>query len=65
MIDVKYMKRSGKAPNRFSFPDVIETCEIDKEDILMKLPNPNENEGPCVKTKRQASLLSFGQYDLT
>ena len=64
MIDVKYLKQSGKAPNRFSFPVVIETGEIDKEDILMKLPDPNE-KGPCLKTKRQAQMLSFGQYDLT
>ena len=62
MIDVKYLRQSGKAPNRFSFPDVIETSEIERGDILMKLPNPDES---CAKTKRQASLLSFGQYDLT
>ena len=63
MVDVKYLKQSGKAPNKFSFPTIVETEEVDIEDILMKLPNPDE--GVLNKTKRQASLLSFGLIDLT
>ena len=63
MVDVKYLKPSGKVPNKFSFPTIVETEEVDFEDILMKLPNPDE--GVLNKTKRRASLLSFGLIDLT
>ena len=63
MVDVKYLKQSGKAANKFSFPTIVETEEVDIEDIVLKLPKPDE--GILNKTKRQASLLSFGLIDLS
>lgn len=62
LMDIKFLRQSLKAPNRFSYPNAIDTSEIEKEDIVMKLPSPNKQ---LFKTKRQGSLLTFGSLDLT
>ena len=58
LIDVKFMRQSSKAPNKFSFPIIIDSSEISQDDIVMVLERP---ESDSIKTKRQASLLYFTQ----
>ncbi len=57
-VDVKFLRQSSKAPNKFSFPDVIDCSEISQDDIVMTLERP---ESASLQTKRQASLLYFEQ----
>ena len=57
LSDVRFLRQSAKAPNKFVYPDTIDTSEINKDDVQLVLPEPLASS---TATKRQASLFCFG-----
>lgn len=54
-MDVEFLRRRGESWN-FSFRDQPDLAEVNRDDIVLKLPMPSTNKG----TTRTSSFVSFG-----
>ena len=54
--EVKFLRQSTKAPEKFVFPDVDDASEVEDNFIMKTLPTPIQHDK---QTKRKAQFISF------